>query len=211
MAQERSAAPAPLPLAARLGYTVWMLVWVAVILSEQGPQNFVWLCNVAKFLILYSVWTGDRLLLSSQAGTFVLVGAVWTVDLLLALPRGASFTGFTDYMFNPDLALAARLASLYHLFMPLFVIWALTRTGYDRRGWWLQCVIGACAVVAAWLVTEPHRNVNWVHRPFGLEQPPLAEPLWVALLVVALPLLIYLPGHWLVQRALRVLRGVRAR
>ena len=201
----------PLPLAARVGYTVWMLIWVAVILAEQGPQNFVWLCNVAKFLILYSVWTGNRLLLSSQAGTFVLVGAVWALDLLVALPGRESLTGFTDYMFNPELALAARVASLYHVFVPLFLLWVLTRTGYDRRGWRLQCAIGACAVVAAWLVTEPHRNINWVHRPFGMDQPPLAEPQWVAVLVVALPLLIYLPGHWLVQRLLRALGADGAR
>lgn len=208
MSQVRTA---PVPLKARLGYSAWMLFWVAVILSEQGPQNFAWLCNVAKFLVLYAVWAGNRLLLSSQAGTFVVVGAVWVLDLLVALPRGASLTGFTDYMLDPDLALVARLASLYHVFMPLFVLWVLTHTGYDRRGWRLQCAIGAGAVLAAWLLTDPDRNINWVHRPFGLEQPPVAEPLWVALLVVALPLLIYLPGHWLVQRALRALRGERAR
>lgn len=33
------------PLAARVGFTLWMMVWVPVVLATQGPQNFWWLCN----------------------------------------------------------------------------------------------------------------------------------------------------------------------
>jgi hypothetical protein len=202
------------PLAGRIGFTVWMLIWVPIILAAQGPQNFLWLCNFAKFLILYSVWTGNLLLISSQAGTMVLVGLVWTLDLMVSLALGSSPTGFTDYMLNPELALSARLASLYHIGVPIFLIWLLLRVGYDRRGWYLQCVIGAVAVIGAWLLTEPRRNINWVYQPFGLDQPPLPEPVWVAVLVLALPLLIYLPGHflvsWILSRHARRPSGRRA-
>jgi hypothetical protein len=193
----------PIPRAAAWAFSAWMVFWVAVVLWAYGPQNFLWLCNLAQFLILYALWRGDRLILSSQAGTVCLVGVVWSADFLLALATGGRSATFTAYMFDPELPLLSRATSLYHMGLPVLMLWLLRCTGYDRRGPWLQCVIGTVAVVAGWLLTEPHRNINWVHAPLGIEQQWLPPPLYVGLLVLAYPLLIYLPGHLMVQFALR--------
>ncbi len=191
---------APIPLAARLGFSAWMLFWVTVILSNQGPQNFFWLCNMAQFIVLYAVWTGHRLLLASQAGVVCLVGLGWTLDFLIALVLGGqSPTGFTAYMFSDELSLLARATSLYHVGLPPFLLWLVWRVGYDRRGPWLQSLIGIVGVVGAWLFTEPYRNVNWVWEPFGVEQVWMPDALWVLVLIVAYPLVLYFPGHWLVR------------
>lgn len=192
-----------IPLAAKVGFSIWLLVWLSIMLEPVGPQNFFWLCNAAMFLIVVALWTENRMILSSQAGTVVLVGAVWTADLLLALILGGSVTGFTAYMFDESLPLLLRLTSLYHVGLPPFMLFVLWRTGYDQRAWRFQCGIGALMVVGAWLLTEPYRNVNWVHQPFGLEQPPLPLALWVLVLVCVYPMLIYFPGHLLVLRLLR--------
>jgi hypothetical protein len=187
-----------------------MAFWVPLILWAYGPQNFLWLSNVAKFLLLYSLWTEDRLLVSSQAGTVCLVGAVWALDFLPALATGGATALVTAYMFDPELPLPARVASLYHLFVPVLAIWLLLRRGYDRRGPWLQTGIGGAAIVAAWLLTDPERNINWLHGPFGLEQTWLPGPAWVLLALVAYPLVIYWPGHGLVLGALRLLARLEA-
>ncbi len=192
-----------IPLAAKIGFSIWLLVWLSIMLGPVGPQNFFWLCNAAMFLIVVALWTENRLVLSSQAGTVMLVGMVWTADLLLALIVGGSVTGFTAYMFDETLPLPLRLSSLYHIGLPPFLLFVLWRIGYDRQAWKLQCVIGALMVVGAWLFTEPYRNVNWVHQPFGLEQPPLPLALWVLVLVIVYPVLIYFPGHLLASRLLR--------
>ena len=190
------------PRAATWAFSAWMVFWVPVILWAYGPQNFLWICNLAQFLLLYALWRGDRLVLSSQAGVVCVVGLVWTLDFALALATGGRTATFTAYMFNPELPLLARATSLYHTGLPVFVWWLLRRTGYDARGPWLQCVIGAVAVVAGWLLTEPHRNINWVHAPFGVEQVWLPVPAFVGLLLVLYPLLLYVPGHYLVRWAL---------
>ena len=192
-----------IPLVAASCFTVWMVLWVPIVLWAYGPQNFLWVCNIAQFVVLYAVWRDDRLALSSQAGTVCIVGLAWTLDLLLALATGGLTASFTAYMFNPELPLIARLSSLYHVGLPVFVIWLLRRTGYDARGWRLQCMIGGVAVVAGWLLTEPSRNVNWVHQPFGIEQSWMPAVAFVALLLVAYPVAIYLPGHSLVRSLLR--------
>jgi len=190
-------------MAAKVGFSIWLLLWLSIMLEPVGPQNFFWLCNAAMFLIVLALWIENRMILSSQAGTVVLVGVVWTADLLLALIVGGSVTGFTAYMFDESLSLPLRLSSLYHVGLPPFMLFLLWRIGYDRNAWRLQCVIGALMVVGAWLLTEPYRNVNWVHQPFGLEQPPLPVALWVLVLVCVYPVVIYFPGHLLVSRLLR--------
>lgn len=57
-----------IPSAVQWGFSAWMLFWIIVILMNQGPQNFFWLCNVAHFITLYALWRGNRLLIASQAG-----------------------------------------------------------------------------------------------------------------------------------------------
>jgi hypothetical protein len=184
-------------------FTAWMAAWVPIVLWAYGPQNFLWVCNIAQFLVLYAVWRNHRLLLSSQAGTICLVGLVWTLDFTLGLFTGGRTASFTAYMFDAEIPLLARASSLYHVGLPLFVLWLLGRTGYDRRGPWLQSAIGGLAVVGAWLFTEPHRNVNWIYEPFGIEQAWLPTPAFVTLLVLLYPLLLYFPGHLLVRAVLR--------
>ncbi len=192
-----------IPLGAKLGFTAWMLFWVPVILWAYGPQNFFWLCNMAQFLVLYGVWSQNRLVLSSQAGVMTLVGAGWTLDFLIGLPLGDSVTGFTSFMFDETNPLLARATSLYHVGLPPFLLWLVHRVGYDRRGPWLQCGIGAAGVTGGWLFTDPERNVNLVHRVFGMEQVWMPEPLFVAFLVLLYPLIIFFPGHGLTLLVLR--------
>ncbi|MCC5885709.1 MAG: hypothetical protein JJT88_04665 [Gammaproteobacteria bacterium] len=197
-----------LPNGVRIGYSAWMLFWVAVVLWAYGPANFFWLCNAAQFLLLWSVWREDRLILSSQAGVVVLIGVIWTADLLLALALGGrSLTGITGYMFDPDFPLLARIVSLFHVGLPVFVLWLCLRLGYDRRGWWLQCGLAAVLLIAGYLLTDPVRNINYAVAPFHMEQVWL--PHWLYLLAVAAVVqpLIFLIGHLLVGGLLGLWRG----
>jgi len=189
----------PVPLPARVAFTLWMALWVPVVLTSQGPQNFWWLCNLAQFILLYSIWTSDRLLISSQAGTVVVVGIVWTVDFAVALLIGSSPSGITAYMFNDDLPIALRATSTYHIWLPVLVLWLCRRLGYDGRGFRLQCGIGSLVIVGGWLFGDPGRNLNYTVAPFGMEQVWLPQPVYIPLLCVATAVLVYLPGHWIVK------------
>lgn len=192
-------------------FTAWMAVWTPIVLWAFGPQNFLWMCNIAQFLVLYAVWRDDRLVLSSQAGMVCLVGLVWTLDFTQGLVTGGRTATFTYYMFDTDTPLLARASSLYHVGLPLFVLWLLRRSGYDSRGPWLQSVIGGFAIVGAWLLTEPERNVNWVYEPFGIEQTWMPTSAFVALLLLLYPLVLFYPGHLLVRAVLRFVSPARPR
>jgi hypothetical protein len=198
------------PRAAAIGFTLWMVLWVPIVVSAQGPHNFWWLCNLAQFLLLVACWTSNRLIVASQAGTVLVVGLVWTVDFAVALVLGDSPFGITRYMFNDALPLSLRATSTYHIWLPVFVLWLLVRLGYDRRGPWLQCAIGTLAIIGSALFGKPGRNLNYTEAPFGIEQTWLPEPVYIPLLCVATALVVYLPGHWIV-RGLLALRGGRRR
>jgi len=176
-----------------------MMFWVSAVLANQGPQNFWWLCNLAQFILLYSVWTGNRLLISSQAGTVVVVGLAWTTDLGGALVTGSSPFGITAYMFDEELSIALRATSGYHVWLPVFVLWLCRRRGYDGRGLWLQCAIGTGAIVGGWIFGDPVRNLNYTVAPFGIEQVWLPQAVYIPLLCLGTAALLYLPGHFIVK------------
>ena len=68
--------------------------------------------------------------------------------------------GGTEYMWDPRWPLPIRALSLYHVALPGLLLFALRRTGYDRRAYLLQSLIAVAAVVASRLVAEPDANIN---------------------------------------------------
>lgn len=189
----------PVPRLARVAFTLWIAAWAPIIVVTYGVQNFWWLCNIAQFIVLYALWRPNALLVSSQAGTLVFIGFVWTLDLAIGVVVGDSVTGITAYMFDPDIPLPARLTSTYHVWLPFLVLWMCWRNGYDRRGVWLQCVIGTAAIAGARLGSEPERNINFAFEPFHIEQVWMPDGVYVVLLMIATAVLVYLPGHGLVR------------
>jgi hypothetical protein len=192
-----------------VGFTLWMALWVPIVLASQGAHNFWWLCNLAQFLLLYAVWSSDRLIIASQAGTVVLIGLVWSVDFIAALLLGGSPFGITSSMFNEALPITLRATSTYHIWLPVLTLWLVFRLGYDRRGPWLQCGIGTLAIVGSAVFGMEGRNLNYTEAPFGIEQTWLPDPVFIPLLCIATALVVYLPGHWIVRAAvaLRVRRS----
>jgi hypothetical protein len=106
----------------------------------------------------------------------------------------------TGYMFNPRYPLLVRWLSLFHVFLPPLLLWMVWRLGYPVRA-------GLGATLLCWLVlplsylfTDPTRNINLVYGWGSAPQTWLPGPLYLALLLLALPLGVYLPTHLLLKR-----------
>ena len=190
--------------------SLWIVVWTPVYWLEYGPANFLWLCDLANFLILAGLWLGSPLLLSSQAVSVLLVQTAWALDFFGRLLFGFHPLGATAYMFTPSIPLGTRLLSLFHLAVPPLLLWLLWRLGYDRRGWKLQTAITWIVLPICFFFTDPERNLNWLWRPFEREQIWLQPVAFLFVMMLVYPLLIYLPTHaalvlW--ARRARCLRG----
>jgi hypothetical protein len=188
-----------IPLALKLAVTVWLVVWVPVYWRAHGPQNFLWFCDLANFLIAAALWTGSRLLFSSQAIAVLAAQILWVLDVVGRLALGLHPIGGTEYMFDAATPLALRLMSLFHVAALILLVWGVRRLGYDARGLPLQLAIAAVILPVSWLF-GPGCNLNWTWGPFGGVQQALPPLLYLALLPFGYLLVLYLPTHWALRR-----------
>jgi hypothetical protein len=191
-----------IPLGAKVLYTAWMAVWVPVYWQHNGPENFLWICDFANWVLFLAIWIESSLLLSAQLAGIFLIQAVWAVDFTGGLTLGIHPVGGTEYMFDPAKPLWLRGLSLFHIWTVPLLVWLVRQVGYDRRGWRLQTAIAGVLFPLGVLAGTPEQNLNWMYAPFGLPQT-LLDPLFFA--VVAVPiaaLLLFLPGDWIARRYL---------
>ncbi|MDH3745116.1 MAG: hypothetical protein OES47_08455 [Acidobacteriota bacterium] len=184
-----------LPLWLKVAFTAWLAVWVPAYWVEYGWQNFLWTCDAANFVVLAALWLESPLLIASQAVSVLVISSLWVVDFGAALLFGTHPIGGTEYMFDPAKPLATRLLSLFHVVVPILLLWCIRRMGYDRRGWRLQVAIIWLLLLATHRWTEPAKNINWQWLPFGID-PPILPPAWILpVSMLAMPVVLYLPTH----------------
>ena len=181
----------------KLAFTLWILVWAPSYVVLLGAQNFFWLCNVASFLLLVALWSEQRTLMSMQWLAVALVGSLWSLDVATAALTGVHPIGGTEYMFDPEHPPMARAMSLYHVVLPLVAGIGIAKLGYARRALLWQTLLTWIVVPLTYLLTEAERNINWVHGPFGQPQDSLNPLLYLFLLSLLWPVIVYLPVHLL--------------
>lgn len=188
-----------LPLWLKGSFTIFLVLWLPVMLDTYGTENVLWLCEVGNLLLVPALWLENRLLLSALLNGLLLVDLAWGVDLLVALVSGLHPFGATANMLDPSIPLPVRLGSLFHLAVPATLLLAVARLGYDRRGFLLQTVVTGVVLTVSYLATVPASNVNWVFG-VGTPQQTVPAPVYLLFCFVAYPLLLYLPVHLLAAR-----------
>ena len=203
---------APIPLAVKGLYTLFMAVLVPVYLANYGPTNFLYFCDQALVLTLAGVWLESPLLISMCAVGILAPQVLWILDFL-GTAAGHPITGMTDYMFDADRSLVLRGLSGFHGWLPVLLVYLVWRLGYDPRALraWTGLAV-ATLLVCFFLMPAPGPdagltpvNINYVR---GLSdrvaQSWMPAWAWLACLVVGLPSVLFLPTH----HVLRCLRAV---
>lgn len=185
---------ARVPLWLKIGWTLWLIVWVPLYWRQYGPANFLFFCDLGNILIGVALWLESSLLFSCAACGLLLFQTLYCIDLIGAVFMHGHFVGATDYMFDPHLSLAVRLLSLFHVMTPPLVVWAIWRLGYDRRGWKLQTVM-MWIVVPINYFWRPELDVNWVRGLFFHEQHTIPGSSYLFGYLVIVPLCVYFPTH----------------
>jgi hypothetical protein len=103
-------------------------------------------------------------------------------------------------MFDATIPRPVRLLSLFHIWFPPLLLWMVSRLGYDERALAAQSVLAWLVLPVTYLVTNPRENINWVHGPLGEPQKWMPPRIYLALLMVLLPLFIYLPTHLVLEK-----------
>jgi hypothetical protein len=185
--------------AVKILHTLFACVVVPVYWYKYGPQNFLWFSDLALILSVVALWRESSLLASTQAVSVLMFEIIWSVDFLSGLVLGEPLLGVSPYMFDPAYPLWLRSLSLFHLWLPPLLVWMVIRYGYDRRALVIQTLVCWIVVVASYFISTREENINWV---FGLgEWPqPWPAPVYLAALMIAMPVLFYLPTHLVLLR-----------
>jgi hypothetical protein len=207
----------PLPLSAKILYSLFVAVLIPVYVHEYGPTNFLYFCDVALLLTLMGLWWESPLLVSMCSVGILLPQFLWLVDFVCHAV-GIHLTGTTDYMFDAKLPIFTRGLSLFHGWLPLVLVWLQIRLGYDRRAlpaWTglagVLILVCYCFMPAAGAqLADPNTpvNINYVygfddHKPQQWVNPNIYVILWFGLLTT----LAFIPTHLVLKRFCRPARA----
>jgi hypothetical protein len=138
----------------------WLAVWIPAYWSFYGPVVFLNLCDIAVILTCVGLWRGSPLLLSTQAVSSLVVDLAWVLDLAWRAVTGRHLIGGTEYMWDPAYPWWLRALSLFHVALPIVLVWSLRRVGYDRRAPWIQVGLAAVVLIAS-RAAGPDVNANF--------------------------------------------------
>ena len=196
------------PLWLKFAYTAFMMVLVPVYWHYYGPTNFLYFCDIALLLTLAGLWLDNPLLISMCAVGILGPQALWVLDFALNI-FGVPLTGATDYMFKHENSLLLRGLSLFHGWLPFLLAYLVWMLGYDRRGFAAWTVLAWALILIAYFFMPPPNpnagltpvNINYVFGPSDSAAQTWVSPnVWVAGMMIGMPLLLFWPVHLLLAR-----------
>jgi hypothetical protein len=189
-----------IPVWFKLAYSLFVLYVMAIWWRNYGWRNFLWFSDIAFIGAVPAMWLESSAIASVLAVTVLLPELLWNVDFAGRLILRRRITGLTEYMFEAQRPVLLRGLSLFHVPLPLLLLWMLAAYGYDRS----VALPGSALLAAAVLplsraVSSPDRNVNWTYR-FGTARVAWPAPLYVGLLLAGFVAIVFVPTHLLLSR-----------
>ncbi len=154
-----------IPLAVKVGMSAFVAVLVPGYWAAYGPGNLLYFCDVAAIVTAVGLWAESPLLLGTQAVAVLVPQAAWVADFGATM-CGRRLLGMTAYMFNPGVPRWVRGLSLFHGWLPVLLLWAVRRVGYDRRSLPVQIGFGLALLLGCYLAFAPPGTVGG-RRPVG--------------------------------------------
>jgi hypothetical protein len=189
-----------IPISLKISYTLFVCLLVPIYWRQYGLVNFLWFSDIALLVLVPALWLESPLLISMMALAVVLPELAWNVDYFFRLATGVSLIGLTSYMFDATIPPFIRGLSLFHVALPVILIWMLSLLGYDGRALLWQTLVAAAVLPLSYFLSNPRENVNWVYGLGEKPQTKVPAPLFVLFLMLLFPVGVYLPTHLLLDR-----------
>jgi len=191
-----------IPLWFKVAYTAFVLYVMVVWWKHYGWKNFLWFSDIAFIGAVPAMWLESTALASVLTVAVLLPELLWNIDYAGRLLLRRRVIGLTDYMFEPERPLLLRGLSLFHVPLPLVLLWLVAAYGYDASVG-LPGAVALAAVVLPWsrIVSAPDKNINWT---YGLSSARVHWPGWlyVPVLFLGFVLFVFIPTDWLLRALL---------
>jgi hypothetical protein len=183
-------------------YSLFMAILVVIYWIYRGPQNFLWGCDIALLLTWVALWRNAALPASMALLVTLIPDIVWNTDFLLHLFSGRDVLGVdaTSYMFEQSMPLFVRALSLFHVFLAPMLVWMVYRVGYDSRALVWMTAVAWFVIPVSYLASDVEQNINWVYGVGPIPPVWMSDQVYLILFMLAVPLIIFLPTHWLMKR-----------
>jgi hypothetical protein len=199
---------AMIPLWLKISYAIVVAVITIVYVRKYGLPHFLWFSDIAMLVAVAALWLESAFLASMMALAVLLPEILWNVSFFGRLLFGIRITGLTDYMFDPEKPLYLRGLSLFHIFLPVLLVWMTARLGYEPEAWIAQTIVAWVVLPLTYWLTDPRKeNVNWVRGIEGLPPIRMSPMAYLGVLMIAFPLLLYLPTHVILNMLFGILRA----
>jgi hypothetical protein len=176
-----------IPPAVKWAAGAWLALWLPLHLVAYPAWTLLWWCGHGSILAVLGLCLESRLVVSWQAVALLVPQALYVAEALARLATGARGGG-TSYLFDEAVPLHVRTLSLFHFVVPVLLVWAVRRLGYDRRALPLQMVAGTAVALVSLAV-----------GPINLWSVPVAREHAAAALLLS-PLILWWPAHELLRR-----------
>jgi len=173
---------------------------VPVYAIQYPLTNFLWFSDIALLTTAAALWLASSLLASMMALAVLLPELVWNLSFLARLIFGHDPIGLSSYMFDRGLPLYLRALSLFHVALPVLLVWLVYRLGYDRRALIAQTLVALVVLPVTYALTNPSDNINWVYGPGSKPQQHLPPLVYLVLLMIFFAIGINLPTHWILRK-----------
>ena len=184
-----------LPLWLKLADTAFVTVLVVVYARTWGWANFLWFSDIALILSVPALWFESSLLTSMMALAVLLADSLWNVSYFWQLVTGKRIIGLSNYMFDASKPRWLRALSLFHLWLPLLLLWTVAKLGYAHVALIGMTLLCWLVLLICYFFTDPKENINWVFGFGGKQQSRRSARRHLLLTMAAFPLLVYLPTH----------------
>jgi hypothetical protein len=190
------------PIWLRVSYSLFVGALAIVYWIYRGPANFLWGCDIALLLTLVALWKQDALTASMALLVTLLPDIVWNIDFILHLVAGRDVLGAnaTTYMFETSMPLFVRALSLFHVFLAPLLVWMVYRMGYDPRALVAMTLLTWIVLPVSFVISDAEQNINWVLGVGPLPPPWMSAEIFLILFMLAVPVIILFPTHWLMKK-----------
>lgn len=189
-----------IPIWIKIAVTLFICVLIPVNWRQYGPANFLWFSDIALFLTVASMWLENRLLASMAALAVLLPELAWNCDFFFRSLTGKPGIGLSSYMFDPSIPWTIRSVSLFHVWLPILLIWMLHRIGYDHRALYWQTLLAVVVLPLSYHFGGSRMNVNWVYGFGAKPQTTLPSQVFLLMMMLGFPILLYAPTHLLLRK-----------
>lgn len=171
-----------------------VVIIIPIYWKEHGPSNFLWLSDIALISMVPALWLENKLIPSMMLIGVVPLELLWNIDFICA----GHCLELAKYMFDPSMALYLRGLSLFHIPMPIVIIYTVYILGYDKRALYYQLLLILILLPVSYGISPVKENINWV---FGFGEDPqkwLPPLLYLFLLMLGMCLFV-VAMHYLMK------------